>query len=100
MRKGLINSVAQWKPPFTPLYRMGINLLVLSWADKEIPTTDVKLELEPELSGGSDQIPNLALHCAPRSPSSASHRPACPCLHQSDPLAPSSWFEEEEEIAA
>ena len=79
---------------------MGINLLVLSWADKEIPTTDVKLELEPELSGGSDQIPNLALHCAPRSPSSASHRPACPCLHQSDPLAPSSWFEEEEEIAA
>ncbi len=50
MWRGLINSVTQWSslPPLTPLYRAGINLLMLSRVDEEIPTTDVKLELELE----------------------------------------------------
>lgn len=55
--------------PFrTPLYRVGINLLTLSQADEEIPTTDVKLEMGAGTPGGSDQIPNLVLECALRSP--------------------------------
>lgn len=35
-------------PNLTPFSRVGINLLMLSWADEEIPTTNVKLELELE----------------------------------------------------
>lgn len=31
-----------------PLYRVGIDLLMPSRADEEIPTTDVKLEMELE----------------------------------------------------
>lgn len=50
MWKRLINSVAQlsFSPHLTPLCRVGNNLLMLSWADEEIPTINVKLELELE----------------------------------------------------
>lgn len=50
--------------PACPLYRVGIKLLMVSQADKEIPTSDVKLELELEPPGGSDLIPTLTLDCA------------------------------------
>lgn len=67
-----IKHVAQWTPrllsPTAALYRVGINLLLLSRADEEIPTTDVKLELELESQEALIKSPNLALHCALRSP--------------------------------
>lgn len=40
---------------------------MLSRADEEIPTTDVKLELELGPQEASIKSPNLALHCALRS---------------------------------